>query len=112
MLAVTVAMFLRVPGGLLPDEDQGYNMLVTMLPPAASLERSSAVAQTVVEGVREESGGGERVLDGWLRRAVVRAEDLIRRRLRHAEGLVATHRSHPGRAVHRARLRRAERDLP
>jgi multidrug efflux pump len=53
MLAATTAMFLRVPGGLLPDEDQGYNMLVTMLPPAASLERSRQVAATVIEGVRK-----------------------------------------------------------
>ena len=31
-------LFQRVPGGLVPDEDQGYILLVTTLPPAASLD--------------------------------------------------------------------------
>ena len=75
MLAVTAFMFFRVPGGLLPDEDQGYNMLVTMLPPASSLERSRNVAKTVIEGVRKNPAVENVVLDRRLRRAVVRAED-------------------------------------
>jgi multidrug efflux pump len=53
MVAVTVLLFLRVPGSLLPNEDQGYNFLVTMLPPAASLDRTKAVTAKVVEGVRK-----------------------------------------------------------
>jgi multidrug efflux pump len=53
MLAVTVLLFVRVPSSLLPDEDQGYNFLVMLLPPAASLDRSKAVAKTVAEGVRK-----------------------------------------------------------
>ena len=73
-----LVMFFRVPGGLLPDEDQGYNMLVTMLPPASSLERSRQRGEDGHRRRAEESRGRERVLDGRLRRAVVRAEDLIR----------------------------------
>jgi multidrug efflux pump len=53
MLGLTAFLFMRVPGGLLPDEDQGYNMLVMMLPPAAALERTSNVTKTIVEGVRK-----------------------------------------------------------
>jgi multidrug efflux pump len=53
MLAVTALLFVRVPSSLLPDEDQGYNFLVMLLPPAASLERTKAVAKTVAEGVRQ-----------------------------------------------------------
>ncbi|MDQ8728392.1 multidrug efflux RND transporter permease subunit [Bradyrhizobium sp. LHD-71] len=58
MLGLTGLLFMRVPSGLLPDEDQGYNLLVTMLPPAASLERTSAVAQKIVAGARENPAVG------------------------------------------------------
>jgi multidrug efflux pump len=50
MLAATVLLFLRVPGGLVPAEDQGYVFLVTALPPAASLDRTRAVTAKVSEG--------------------------------------------------------------
>jgi multidrug efflux pump len=53
MLVATVTLFVKVPSSLLPDEDQGYNFLVMLLPPAASLDRSKAVAKTVAEGVRK-----------------------------------------------------------
>lgn len=53
MLAVTVLLFIRVPSSLLPNEDQGYNFLVMMLPPAASLDRTKAVAATVAEGAQK-----------------------------------------------------------
>ena len=50
MLAATVFLFLRVPGGLVPAEDQGYIFLVTALPPAASIDRTRAVTAKVTEG--------------------------------------------------------------
>ena len=53
MLGVTAYLFVRVPSSLLPDEDQGYNFLVMLLPPAASLERTKSVAKTVADGVRQ-----------------------------------------------------------
>ena len=53
MLAATVALFSRVPGSLLPEEDQGYNFLVMVLPPAASLDRTKAIAKVVSEGVQQ-----------------------------------------------------------
>jgi len=53
MLGVTTALFLRVPGSLLHEEDQGYNFLVMMLPPAASLDRTKQVVASVAEGVQK-----------------------------------------------------------
>jgi len=53
MLALTAFLFMRVPSSLLPEEDQGYNFLVTILPPAASLDRTRAVTNKIVEGVRK-----------------------------------------------------------
>jgi hydrophobe/amphiphile efflux-1 (HAE1) family protein len=50
MLAATVFLFLRGPGGLVPAEDQGYIFLVTALPPAASIDRTRAVTAKVTEG--------------------------------------------------------------
>ncbi len=51
MLGATWYLFQRVPGGLVPSEDQGYVFLVTALPPAASLDRTRAVTEKVNEGV-------------------------------------------------------------
>jgi hydrophobe/amphiphile efflux-1 (HAE1) family protein len=51
MLGVTALLFVRVPGGLVPAEDQGSVFVVTMLPPAASLDRTRAVTAKVTEGL-------------------------------------------------------------
>jgi hydrophobe/amphiphile efflux-1 (HAE1) family protein len=51
MLVATVVLFLRVPGGLVPAEDQGSVFVVTALPPAASLDRTRAVTAKVSEGL-------------------------------------------------------------
>src|SRR5215203_1673586 len=50
MLGATWWLFGRVPGGLVPQEDQGYVFLVTALPPAASLDRTLAITSSVSEG--------------------------------------------------------------
>jgi multidrug efflux pump len=42
-----------VPGGLVPNEDQGYVFLVTALPPAASLDRTRAITEQVTKGVQQ-----------------------------------------------------------
>ena len=44
MCGVIFVLFNRVPGSLVPDEDQGYVIMVPILPPAASLSRTEAVA--------------------------------------------------------------------
>jgi len=40
---LTVRLVGRIPGGFIPEEDQGYIMVNAMLPDASSLERSDAV---------------------------------------------------------------------
>jgi len=58
LIALTVVAFVRVPGGFIPEQDQGYVIVAYQLPPGASLERTDAVAKQVeeiagkVEGVR------------------------------------------------------------
>lgn len=49
VLGLTALLFTRVPGGLVPDEDQGYLLVMGSLQPAASLDRTAEVANTVTE---------------------------------------------------------------
>jgi hydrophobe/amphiphile efflux-1 (HAE1) family protein len=49
IVGATVFLFYKVPGGLVPNEDQGYVFLVTALPPAASLTRTRAVTAKATE---------------------------------------------------------------
>ncbi len=44
-LAATVYMYLHVPTGFLPNEDQNYLMCIVQTPPGASLSYTSAVAE-------------------------------------------------------------------
>ncbi|MBA2490258.1 MAG: efflux RND transporter permease subunit [Gammaproteobacteria bacterium] len=43
MVAVTVLLFGRLPGGLVPPEDQGYVLASSTLQDAAALNRTEAV---------------------------------------------------------------------
>jgi hydrophobe/amphiphile efflux-1 (HAE1) family protein len=43
VIYVTVALVQRIPGGFVPEEDQGYLLVNALLPDAASLERTDAV---------------------------------------------------------------------
>jgi multidrug efflux pump len=51
MVAATAFLFQRVPGGLVPQEDQGIVFVVTQLPAAASLDRTLAITSKVTEGI-------------------------------------------------------------
>jgi len=51
IISAAALLFQRVPGGLVPNEDQGYVFLVTVLPPAASLTRTRAVTSTASEAL-------------------------------------------------------------
>ena len=42
-MVVTGGLVSRIPGGFVPEEDQGYLLVNVMLPDAASLERTDAV---------------------------------------------------------------------
>ena len=56
VLGLVFALFQRIPGSLVPAEDQGYVFLVTILPPAASISRTREVTQGGDGGADEESG--------------------------------------------------------
>jgi multidrug efflux pump len=47
MIAFTGYLFLRIPGSLVPEEDQGSIFVVALLPPAASLTRTQDVMAAV-----------------------------------------------------------------
>ncbi len=49
--AGVVALIQRIPGSLVPSEDQGYIFLVTVLPPAAGIERTREVAKVTTEAL-------------------------------------------------------------
>jgi hydrophobe/amphiphile efflux-1 (HAE1) family protein len=53
MLGATWWLFEHVPGGLVPQEDQGYVFLVTQLPPASALDRTLAITAQVTQGAME-----------------------------------------------------------
>jgi hydrophobe/amphiphile efflux-1 (HAE1) family protein len=53
MLGGIYVLFARVPGSLVPNEDQGYVFVVTALPPAASISRTKAIAATATESIRK-----------------------------------------------------------
>jgi len=46
----------KLPGGFLPDEDQGYVFAALQLPDAASLQRTEAAAEKVEEILKQTSG--------------------------------------------------------
>jgi HAE1 family hydrophobic/amphiphilic exporter-1 len=47
LIGLTVALAGRIPGGFVPEEDEGYVMVNVQLPDAASLDRSDAVCKKV-----------------------------------------------------------------
>jgi HAE1 family hydrophobic/amphiphilic exporter-1 len=54
--AVAVWFGSKLPGGFLPDEDQGYIFAALQLPDAASLQRTEAAAQKVEEILKKSPG--------------------------------------------------------
>jgi HAE1 family hydrophobic/amphiphilic exporter-1 len=58
LVVAVLAGFLgsRLPGGFLPEEDQGYFYLNVQLPTAASIERTAEVAKKI-EGILKETPG-------------------------------------------------------
>ena len=59
LIAVTGFLFLRVPGALVPDEDQGMVFAVALLPPAASLTRTQNVMDAVNKSIMERPPVGD-----------------------------------------------------
>ena len=52
MLGTTGLLYRTIPSSLVPAEDQGYLFLVTLLPSAASLDRTTASSDRVTAGTR------------------------------------------------------------
>ncbi|MCL4759965.1 MAG: multidrug efflux RND transporter permease subunit [Rhodocyclaceae bacterium] len=52
MITITAGLWLKTPGSLVPDEDQGYYISAVYLPDGASLERTDKVVAQVVEAMR------------------------------------------------------------
>jgi multidrug efflux pump len=53
MLAATTFLFMKVPSSLVPQEDQGYVLMVTSLPPASSLSRTKAVQSITANAIKD-----------------------------------------------------------
>jgi len=66
IIGVTAWAFVRQPTGFLPAEDQGYAILVSILPEGASQPRSREVAEKVNEILRRTDGVGAWVTIGGL----------------------------------------------
>ena len=59
LMFVIVALVRNIPGGFVPEEDQGYIMVNAQLPDAASLERTDAVmkkAEAVLKNTESVEG--------------------------------------------------------
>jgi HAE1 family hydrophobic/amphiphilic exporter-1 len=66
IIGVTAWAFLRQPTGFLPTEDQGYAVLVSVLPEGASQPRSREVAEKINDILRRTDGVGAWVTIGGL----------------------------------------------
>src|SRR5690242_570808 len=53
MVAATAFLWLRTPGSLVPEEDQGFYIAVVLLPNGSSLERTDEMVQKVVASIKE-----------------------------------------------------------
>jgi multidrug efflux pump len=58
VVAAVVALIQRIPGSLVPAEDQGYIFVVTILPPAAGIERTREVAKVTSEALMKNPAVG------------------------------------------------------
>ena len=52
MIAITGNMWMKTPGSLVPDEDQGFYISAVFLPDGASLERTQKVVDEVVAAIQ------------------------------------------------------------
>lgn len=52
MIAITSNMWLKMPGSLVPEEDQGFYISAVFLPDGASLERTQKVVEDVVAAIQ------------------------------------------------------------
>ena len=58
-LVITIILFGRVPGGFIPEEDNGYLLVNILLPDAGSLERTDQVCRKVEAILADTRGVGD-----------------------------------------------------
>ena len=64
--AVAVMLGARLPGGFIPQEDQGYLFMALQLPDASSLQRTDHVAQEITDAILKVPGiGGVVAVNGF-----------------------------------------------
>ncbi|KTD18801.1 multidrug-efflux system transmembrane protein [Legionella lansingensis] len=51
LITITIFLFIYVPRGFIPRQDQGYFIVAVQLPPAASLDRTDTVIKTAVNKI-------------------------------------------------------------
>ena len=56
LVFLTIRLVDRIPGGFVPEEDQGYILVNAMLPDASSLQRTDAVMRKVEKILAENEG--------------------------------------------------------
>src|SRR6478736_9508675 len=56
LAGLCAALFWRMPGSFLPEEDQGYAFAIVQLPPGATLRRTNAVFETIRSKVEKLEG--------------------------------------------------------
>jgi multidrug efflux pump len=59
MAGAAFALFQKIPGSLVPQEDQGYLIVAAFLPPAASLERTEAALAAATDNLLKHPATGE-----------------------------------------------------
>ncbi|MEM9018510.1 MAG: efflux RND transporter permease subunit, partial [Verrucomicrobiota bacterium] len=56
LIAIALLGFKKVPGGFIPEQDQGYAIVAAQLPTGASLERSDELARELIAMVKADPG--------------------------------------------------------
>ncbi len=62
LVGVAALLYARLPGSFLPEEDQGYALIMVQLPPGASIERTGRVLREM-EGIIRKHPAVDKVLD-------------------------------------------------
>jgi multidrug efflux pump len=62
LVGVAIVLFTRLPTSFLPEEDQGYALVVVQLPPGASMERTGDVLRQM-ETIIQQNPAVDKVLD-------------------------------------------------
>jgi len=62
LVGVAALLYARLPSSFLPEEDQGYALILVQLPPGASMERTGQVLREM-EGIIQKHPAVDKVLD-------------------------------------------------